>query len=164
VIDVRAATDDDLPALAAIYNHYVLHSHATFDLEPRDDADRRAWFDEHPDHGPHRLVVAVDGTDVLGYATSSRFNPRAAYDATVSTSVYCAPDAVGRGVGTLLYRELFALLAGEGLHRAIAGIALPNDGSKRLHERFGFTEIGVEHEVGRKFDRWWDVLVLEKAL
>ena len=93
---------------------------------------------------------------MLGYATSSPFHPKAAYATTVETSVYCDAAAVGRGIGSLLYEHLFDALEGEDVHRAIAGIALPNDGSRRVHRRFGFTEIGVEHEVGRKFGQFWD--------
>lgn len=79
-------------------------------------------------------------------------------------SVYCAPEAAGRGIGTLLYTALFEALAGEDLHRAYAGIALPNEASVRLHDRFGFRHLGTYEEVGRKFDRYWDVAWYEKKL
>ena len=89
---------------------------------------------------------------------------RKAYDTTVETTVYCAPEATGRGIGRLLYAALFDALRGEDLQVAIAAITLPNAGSVALHERFGFTLAGVMHDVGRKFDRYWDVAWYEKRL
>ena len=101
---------------------------------------------------------------VLGYATSSPFRPKPAYSTSVEVSVYCAPEAAGRGIGTLLYKALFEALEGEDLHRAYAGIAQPNEASARLHARFGFRHIGTYEEVGRKFGRYWDVAWYEKKL
>ncbi|GHE76015.1 phosphinothricin N-acetyltransferase [Streptomyces longispororuber] len=101
---------------------------------------------------------------ILGYATSSPLRPKPAYATSVEVSVYCAPEAAGRGVGTLLYRRLLAALEGEDVHRAYAGIALPNPASVRLHERFGFRHLGTYREVGRKFGRYWDVAWYELPL
>jgi phosphinothricin acetyltransferase len=169
---VRAGAEADLEALTEIYNHYVRETSITFDTQPLTPAERRPWLHSHPEDGPYRLLVAQeadfppDGGSprLLGYATSSPFRPRPAYATSVETSVYLAPDAGGRGVGTLLYRHLFEVLAGEDLHRAYAGIALPNEASVRLHQRFGFTHIGTEREVGRKFGRFIDVSRHEKPL
>ena len=163
-LSVRAGTAADLPALTDIYNHYVASSHATFDLTPFSTTERAVWLEHYSATGRHRLLVATDGDDVLGYATSSRFRDKPAYDPSVETTIYLAPDAGGRGIGSLLYAELFAVLAGEDVHRAFAGIALPNDASLALHRSFGFTDVGTFREVGRKFDRWWDVLWLERAV
>jgi phosphinothricin acetyltransferase len=162
---VRPAVDDDVPALTDLYNHYIEHTHTTFDLEPWTVDQRREWFTHYSDTGRHRLLVAVDPTErILGYATSSQFRNKAAYATSVETTVYCGPDAGGRGVGSALYSTLFDVLADEDVHRAYAGIALPNDASLALHRRFGFTEIGTYREVGRKFGRYWDVLWLERPL
>jgi phosphinothricin acetyltransferase len=162
---VRDGLDGDLDQLTAIYNHYVATSHATFDIEPFTvDQRRQAWFDHFAPDGPHRLLVAVEDDAVLGYATSGPYRVKPAYVTTVAVSVYCAPEATGQGVGTRLYEQLFAALDGQGLHRAVAGITMPNEASLALHRRFGFTEIGTETEVGRKFDRYWDVLRLERPL
>ena len=109
------------------------------------------------------LVAELDG-GVAGFATSSVFRERAAYSRSVETSVYCDPSATGRGLGTALYTGLFALLATEELHRAYAGIALPNDASEALHRRFGFREVGTYTEVGHKLDQWWDVRWYERPL
>ena len=164
MIVTRPGRVDDLPVLTRIYNHYVENTHVTFDLAPFTVEQRREWFDHYGDGGRHRLLVAVADGDLIGYATSGRFRDKAAYDPSVETTVYCAPDAVGRGAGSALYEALFAELAGEDVHQAFAGVALPNEASLRLHRRFGFAEIGTFREVGRKFGRWWDVTWLQRAL
>jgi phosphinothricin acetyltransferase len=161
---VRAGAPADLPALTAIYNHYVEHTHVTFDIEPFTVEARAAWLEHYDDHGRHRLFVATAGDEVVGYATSSRFRDKAAYATSVESTVYCRPDAVGRGVGDRLYRTLFAALADADVHRAYAGVALPNDASLALHRRHGFTEVGTYREVGRKFGRYWDVIWLERPV
>ena len=162
---IRAATVDDLEALTEIYNHYIVHSAITFDLHPSTTAERRAWFDDHADSGPHRLLVATDERGkIAGYASSSRWRPKPAYNATVEVSVYCHPDACGRGYGTALYRALFAALEQEDVQTIVAGISLPNPASLSLHERCGFRPVGVFHAVGRKFDKLWDVAWFERPL
>lgn len=163
-IHVRPGTLADLPRLTEIYNHYVEHTPITFDTAPFTADERRPWFDAHPETGPHRLLVADSAGTVLGYATSSPFRPKQAYATSVETTVYCAPDAGGRGIGTLLYKELFELLGAEDVHRGYAGIAQPNPASVALHRKFDFQPIGVYREVGRKFDRYWDVAWFERAL
>jgi len=162
---VRSAALSDLPALTAIYNHYVIHTAITFDLQPFEPEERRAWFGDHSSSGRHRLMVAEhDDGSLLGYATTSRWRPKAAYDTTVESSVYCRADAVRRGIGTHLYAALFESLAGEDIHRIVAGIAQPNPASVALHERFGFRQVGVFSSVGRKFGRYWDVAWYERPL
>lgn len=164
VLLVRPGRDDDLPRLTEIYNHWVEHSIVTFDVDPFTVEERRTWLAHYRDGGPHRLLVAAAGSDVIGYATSSAFRPKPGYATSVETTVYCAPEAVGRGVGRALYAELFAVLAGEGLHRAYAGVALPNDASIRLHLQSGFRELGTYREVGRKLGRWVDVRWFERPM
>lgn len=162
---VRPATLDDLPSLTAIYNHYIVNSTITFDVRPFEADERRVWFDDHHASGRHRLVVAAaeDGR-VLGYATTSRWRPKPAYDTTVESSVYCHPDAVGRGIGTQLYAALFQAIAEEDVHRVVAGVAQPNAASVALHQRFGFRQVGVFSSVGRKFNRYWDVAWFERPM
>lgn len=161
---VRAATEADLERLTDIYNYYVLNTQATFDIEPRTPEQARAWFSHYPAKGPHRLLVADDDGTITGFATSSPFRERAAYATSVETSVYCDPGRVGRGIGTALYAQLFEEIDGEDIHRAYAGISLPNEASIRLHERLGFSKIGEYTEVGRKFGRYWNVAWYEKRL
>jgi phosphinothricin acetyltransferase len=162
---VRSATFEDLQALTDIYNHYIVNTAITFDLQTFTAATRRGWFEEHEVSGPHRLLVATDsGGTCLGYASSSRWRPKPAYNTTVEASVYCHPDAVGRGCGTALYRSLFAALAHEDIQTIVAGVSLPNPASLSFHEKFGFRPVGVFHQVGRKFDRFWDVAWFERPL
>ncbi|MFC0842836.1 GNAT family N-acetyltransferase [Streptomyces noboritoensis] len=161
---VRAGAEDDLEELTRIYNHYVVSTPITFDIEPFTAEQRRPWLESHPDHGRHRLLVAEEGGKVLGYATSSPFRPKQAYETSVETSVYVAPEQVGRGVGGLLYASLFEVLEQEDVRQALAGIALPNEASRRLHLRFGFEPVGVYREVGRKFGKFWDVAWFQRSL
>ncbi|MDT0403219.1 MULTISPECIES: GNAT family N-acetyltransferase [Streptomyces] len=165
-VQVRPGVEDDLTDLTDLYNHYVRETAITFDTAPFTPQERLPWLLSHPVDGPYRLMVATDtgSRRILGYATSSPFRPKPAYATSVETTVYVAPDAGGRGIGTLLYKALFEALAGEGLHRACAGVTQPNDASTRLHERFGFRYVGTYREVGRKFGRWWDVAWYEKEL
>jgi len=162
--EVRAATLDDLSALNDIYNQYVAETHYTFDVEPMTPDARREWFRHYDTSGRYRLVVAVSNGAVIGYASSSRFRPKPAYETSVETSVYLAPDTVGRGAGSRLYEVLFKALEGEDVHRAYAGIALPNPASIGLHERFGFKRVAHFTEQGRKFERYWDVAWYEKPI
>ncbi|MEU3173782.1 MULTISPECIES: GNAT family N-acetyltransferase [unclassified Streptomyces] len=179
---VRPGAEGDLPALTDLYNQYVRETPITFDTAVLTPDDRRPWLLSHPVDGPYRLMVATtaptpapeaeaatattaaDTGRILGYATSSPFRAKPAYATSVETTVYVAPDAGGRGIGSLLYTALFEALAGEDLHRAYAGIAQPNEASTRLHRRFGFRHTGTFREVGRKFDRYWDVAWYEKEL
>ncbi len=169
-VQVRLGVESDLDALTNIYNHYVRETPITFDTAVFSPEERRPWLLSHPEDGPYRLKVAVDGTfqgnsqRILGYATSSPYRAKPAYSTSVEVTIYLAPDAGGRGIGTLLYKALFADLATEDVHRAYAGIAQPNEASTRLHERFGFRPVGTYQEVGRKFGRYWDVAWYEKEL
>jgi 2-haloacid dehalogenase len=163
-VSIRPARTADLVALTDIYNHYVMSGPATFDIDPFHAAERREWFDHYAPSGPYRLLVAEQDGRVIGYASSGRFRPKAAYDRSIETTVYLGPGTEGRGVGSMLYQHLFDDLRAEDLHRAYAAITLPNPGSVALHRRFGFAEIGTMREVGHKHGRWWDVLWMERPL
>ncbi|HJT42655.1 MAG TPA: GNAT family N-acetyltransferase [Rhizomicrobium sp.] len=154
---IRRAEQSDLAALLDIYNHYVRETPITFDIEPRTLAQRQAWLDGFAPSGRYQCFVAVMNGQAIGWASSHRYNERAAYDTTVVSSVYLAPDATGQGLGRRLYAALFEALAGEDIHRVFGGITLPNEASVRLHRAFGFVPIGIYREVGRKFGRYWDV-------
>jgi phosphinothricin acetyltransferase len=136
----------------------------TVDLKPFSVAERGEWFRHYSAIGPDRLLIAETDGRVVGYVTSSRLHPKAAYETSVETTIYLTPEATGRGVGTALYAALFAALADEDLHRAYAGVTLPNPASVALHRKVGFQSIGVYREVGRKFGKYWDVEWFEKPL
>src|SRR6185436_1097966 len=105
--DVRDAVAADLPALTAIYNHYIVHTPITFDVQLYEPEQRRPWFEDHAPAGRHRLLVAEEDGAAAGYASTSRWRPKPAYETTVESSVYVRADAVGRGIGRDLYAALF---------------------------------------------------------
>ncbi|MEM9908765.1 MAG: N-acetyltransferase family protein [Cyanobacteria bacterium P01_D01_bin.44] len=162
---IRPAVPDDVVPLTELYNDYILKTTITFDVTPYTVERRReTWFNHYKATGRHRLFVAEFNSNLIGYATSSQFRTKAAYDTSVETSIYLHPDAHGQGLGTRLYETLFTALKAEDVHRAYAGITLPNSKSIALHEKFGFQSVGRYREVGRKFDRYWDVEWYEKGL
>lgn len=163
-LEIRPATIADLPQLVEIYNHYIINTPITFDFDPHTVEERRDWFEQFGETGPHRLLVADDGGTILGYACTHQFRTKKAYDTTAETTIYCAHDAVGRGIGAALYSALFEAIAGEDIHMLVAGITLPNAASVALHERFGFKAAGLFHAVGRKFGQYWDVGWYEREL
>ena len=163
-VEIRPAQVADLSAINDIYNQYVIEAHYTFDVEPMSADARGEWFTHYAGSGRYRVMVAVSEGVVIGFASSSGFRPKPAYETSVETSVYLAPESVGRGAGSRLYEALFKALEGEDVHRAYAGIALPNPASIGLHERFGFKRVAHFTEQGRKFGRYWDVAWYEKPL
>ena len=163
-IEIRPAEISDLPALLTIYNYYVENTPITFDVGARTLAQREVWFEQFAGSGPHQCLVGVKNGRPIGWASSVRFKDRAAYDTTIETSIYLAPDEIGQGHGRRLYEALFKAIGGCDLHRAFGGITLPNPASVGVHTALGFTPVGVLHEVGRKFGRYWDVGWYEKPL
>ncbi len=161
---LRHGQADDLEAIHEIYNHYVRSSPATFDLEAMSMTARNSWFEAFSPQGPHRLHVALAGETLLGYATSKAFRPKAAYDSSVETSIYLREGSEGRGIGVKLYSHLLEAVAEAGIHRALAGMTIPNPASVALHEKLGYEFVGTFTEVGFKFDRYWDVSWYEKHL
>jgi phosphinothricin acetyltransferase len=161
---IRFVAPDDLEAVTGIYNHYVVHTPITFDLEPYTPQARRAWIEQFAPATRYQLYVAEREGRVVGYAGSVRFRPKAAYDTSVETTIYLDPAAQGVGLGARLYEVLFDALSGLDIHRVLAGITLPNDPSVALHRRFGFEQAGIMREVGRKAGRYWDVLGMDRAL
>lgn len=163
-LSVREAGEGDLSAITDLYNRYVSETAVNFDIDPFTVEERRVWFAQFAAAGRWRLFVAELDGRFAGYAGSMKHKEKRAYETSVETTIYVEPALSRRGVARGLYGRLFDALAGEDVHRALAGVALPNDASLALHRAFGFTEIGVFHEVGRKFGRYHDVLWLEKRL
>jgi len=163
-VRIRAAVRTDLPALTQTYNYYVVNTAVTFDIDPYTPEKRLSWFEQFAPKGRYRLVIAEQDGKLIGYAGTTRFRPKPAYDTTVETTIYCAPGNVSYVIGSCLYQALFDAIAPEDIHRAVAGYAIPNPASERLHARFGFKQVGIFHEVGRKFGRYWDVMWCEKQL
>jgi phosphinothricin acetyltransferase len=162
---IRQAEAKDLNRLVEIYNHYVTETHATFDTVPFAVGARTQWFTQFSTDGPYRLFVAECDGEVAGYASSLPFKTKPAYRTSVETTIYLDPGYAGTGLGLRLYGSLLEALIDEGsLHRAYGGVAQPNPASVALHERLGFKQVATYHEVGYKFDKFWDVHWYEKDL
>ena len=159
----RLVEPRDAEAVRAIYNVEVLESTVTFDLVPRSLAEQLAWIDEHS--GGHPAIVAVDADGrVGGFASLTPYRPRPAYATTVEDSVYVRRDLRGRGVGRLLLDDLVALARDHGFHSVIGRIVGDHEASIGLHAACGFEPVGREREVGRKFNRWLDVVLMQLML
>lgn len=159
MIAIRAATPDDAAAIAAIYAPFVLSGTVSFETEAPDTRQIRARMASSG--GLYPWLVATNGDPegggVLAYAYASQFRDRPAYRYVVETSIYVAGAVQGQGAGRLLYEALIDTLRVQGFTQAIGAIALPNDGSIRLHEAVGFRRAGVYREVGYKQGQWIDV-------
>ncbi len=159
---MRVATVDDAEAIRGIYNPEVLESTVTFDLVPRSLEEQRAWLVARS--GIHAVLVAEDAGEVVGFASLSPYKERPAYSTSVEDSVYVRRDQQGRGVGKALLAELLELATSHGFHAVMGRIVGGHDASIRLHRSVGFEIVGTEREVGRKFGRWLDVVVMQKLL
>ena len=159
---VRPAGRADAEAIRSIYNVEVLESTVTFDLVPRTPAEQLAWLDEHA--GAHPAVVAVVGKLVVGFGSLSPYRDRPAYATSVEDSVYVHRDHRGHGVGRLLLEELVQRGRDHGFHAVIARIVGGHEASIALHRSCGFEPVGVEREIGRKFKRWLDVMLMQRLL
>jgi phosphinothricin acetyltransferase len=153
----------DAGGVAAIYNHYVEHTIVTFEESVVPDAEMARRVAAVVDVGLP-WIVAEEGGRVVGYAYAGPWKGRSGYRHTVETSVYLAPDAVGRGLGTALCLDVLARVRDRGTHAVIAGIALPNPASVRLHENLGMRRVATFPEVGLKFGRWIDVAYWQRLL
>lgn len=162
-VAVRTARSDDAAAIAAIYAHHVAHGTASFDTEPRSDADVAARITECSTRGWPFLVADVGG-EVIGYAYATQFRDRPAYRSTCENSIYVSPKHVGRGVGTLLLDALVKAAADAGFRQMIAVIGGAEPASVALHAKSGFVEAGRMRSVGRKFGLWLDTLYMQLSL
>ncbi|MCT1479290.1 GNAT family N-acetyltransferase [Microbacterium sp. p3-SID336] len=162
-VHIRDAEDSDLDAITAIHNHAVVHTTAIWNEEAVDRADRAAWLADRTARG-YPVLVAVDGADVLGYASYAQWRPHSGYRLTVEHSVYVRGDQRGRGIGRTLMRALIDRARAAGLHVMIGGVESGNTASIALHERLGFAEVGRMPQVGAKFGRWLDLSMLQLVL
>jgi len=162
-VTTRLAARSDAEAIREIYNHEVLNTTVTFDLVARTLEEQVTWIDDHS--GGHPAIVALDGAgQVVGFGALSPWRPRPAYSPTVEDSVYVRGDHRGEGVGRILLSELVSLAGSHGFHSVMARIVGGHDASMALHGSCGFVETGTEREVGRKFGRWLDVVLMQRML
>lgn len=161
---LRNSLDADLPAITAIYRHAVLHGTGTFELDPPDEAEMGRRRAEVLGRQLPWLVAERDGV-VLGYAYANYFRPRMAYRFCLEDSIYLAPEAQGAGVGSLLLAELIARCEAAGARQMVAVIGdSANAGSIGVHRRLGFRDMGVMQAAGWKFERWLDVVFMQREL
>ena len=161
-VTLRDATVADAGAINDIYNHYVHTSTCTFQAVDVTEAERVAWLEEHDE--AHPAVVAERDGVVVAWGSLSRFRARHAYDPTVEVSVYVDAAHVRQGLGRTILDHLIGRARAAGHHAVMALIAADQGASVALHARFGFTEVGRLREVGCKFDRWLDVIYMERVL
>jgi len=159
---IRLARMDDLDAINAIYNHYILHSTCTYQETPESMEDRRKWFAHRG--APHPVTVAELNGSIVGWGSLSAYHARSAYRHTVENSIYVDQALQGRGIGSALLRDLIERARALGHHAIIAGIDGDQTASIALHAKFGFEQVGHLREVGFKFDRWLDVIYMELRL
>lgn len=163
VASVRPARRADLPAILAIYNEAVLHTTASYDLEPVSLESRLAWFDHKCSGGWPVLVIERQGRTV-GWSSYGPFRDKPGYRHTVEHSVYVAADARGRGLGTALLNPLIERAGADGHHVMVAGVDADNAGSLRFHERLGFVQVAHFRQVGHKFGRWLDLVFVQRQV
>ncbi|NNE12989.1 MAG: N-acetyltransferase [Ilumatobacter sp.] len=163
-VTIRLATAADAPAIVEIYNREVTDSTATFDLVPRSVEAQRTWLAERS--GAFAAIVGVDPSSrrVVSFAALSPYKDRPAYRTTVEDSIYVHRDFGGRGIGRQMLSHLLDVARSSGFHTVIARIEATSESSRTLHARCGFELVGIEREVGRKFNRWLDVAVMQKRL
>lgn len=161
-MELQLATLDDAEAIRDIYNLEVTTSTVTFDLVPRSPEEQRAWQAERS--GARAVLVAVADGTLLGFGSLSPWRDRPAYATTVEDSVYVHRDHQGQGIGRALLTELVATATAHGFHACMARIVGGHDASIALHAGCGFEVIGTELEVGRKFGKWLDVVIMERVL
>ena len=155
-VEIRPAVPADAEALSRIYNHYVSHTHVTFEEEPVTPGEMARRMEGVVDAGFHWVVAECIGK-LVGYAYACPWRPRKSYRFSAEGTVYIDPAFTGRGIGSQLYRTLLPALRTRGLRVVVGVIALPNDASVCLHERFGFKKVAHLEEIGFKFGRWIDV-------
>jgi phosphinothricin acetyltransferase len=156
----RPATVEDLKAITDIYNEAILTTDATFDLEPKTEDERGAWLAGHDSMHPV-LVAELDGV-VIGWASLSEWSSRAAYAGTAEVSLYIKDKFRGKGAGRRLLEDIMQAGERAGLHTVLARITTGNTVSIHLHESSGFKHVGVMREVGQKFGRMLDVLLMQR--
>ena len=163
-MQVRDARAADAEAIAEIYNDAVLNTTAIWNDVTVDAADRAVWITQRQESGFPVLVSTDDDDDVVGYAAYGSFRPHDGFRHTVEHSVYVRGDQRGSGIGGTLMTQLIERARENGVHVMVAAIESGNTGSLRLHEKFGFVETGRMPEVGTKFGRWLDLVLLQLAL
>lgn len=162
-VSIRPAAERDIESIRDIYNYFVTRSTATFADKEETIEDRRAWFDSHVSNNLPVLVAELDGR-VVGWASLSYYHQRCAYRQSVELSFYIHHEFLSRGIGKQLTEKLIQAARENGCHCILSLVCSENDASIALLNKFGFVAVGDLKEVGRKFDRWLNVIILQKML
>ena len=162
-VTVRDAGEDDVPGILSIYNDVIASSTAVYRETPATLDDRRQWFNGRREQS-YPVLVAVDDSAILGFASYGDFRTWPGYRFTVEHTVHIHADERGRGLGTLLMRELMRRATAQGKHVMVGAVDADNEASLRFHERLGFIRAARLHQVGFKFGRWLDLVFVERVL
>ncbi|MFA0016611.1 N-acetyltransferase family protein [Vibrio lentus] len=161
-MEIRVGTLPDITGITDIFNFYIKHTNARFEEEEFTLENRQQWFAQFSNNSKHQLYVATENSALLGFACSQQYRAMSAFEDTVEVTVYLAEEATGKGLGSKLYSQLFSSISTHGVHRALSGVALPNDASSALHKSFGFREVGVFNEYAKKNGQYISSMWLEK--
>ncbi len=162
-IEIRKATQEDLPAILAIVNFSILHSTAIYDYEIRTLEEQKIWFEDKL-KARYPVIVATIDNSITGFGSYDAFRYKAAYQFTVEHSVYVSEEYKGKGIGKVLLENLIETATTNGFHTMIGCIDAENEGSIAFHEKFGFINTGSIKQVGYKFDRWLDLVIMQLIL
>ncbi|MBC7005014.1 N-acetyltransferase [Photobacterium sp. BZF1] len=163
-MDIRKGYLSDIAGITDIFNFYIEHTNARFEVAQFSIENRQEWFSQFSSNPKHQLFVATENGELLGFACSQPYRDISAFEDTVEVTVYLASTAKSKGIGSKLYARLFSSIVDHGVHRALSGVALPNDASIALHKRFGFREIGIFNEYAKKKGEYISSVWLEKVL
>ncbi|MCG6489511.1 N-acetyltransferase family protein [Vibrio parahaemolyticus] len=162
-MEIRTGKLEDVAGITDIFNFYIEQTNARFDEVPFTLENRYKWFSQFSSTTKNQLYVANANGVLLGFACSQQYRAISAFDDTVQVTVYLAQEANGKGLGSKLYTQLFSSIRVYGVHRVLSGVALPNDASVALHNRFGFREVGVFNDYAKKHGQYMSSVWFEKA-
>lgn len=162
-VQIREAVLDDIPSILEIVNHYIAHDTCIYDIEPRAIDFQIAWFEIQMNLG-NPVLVAEENSKLLGFASYAQFRPKVGYKFSMEHSVYLHPSEKGRGIGKLLLLSLINKAKQQNIHALIGGIDATNIDSIEFHKKLGFEVVGKMNEVGYKFNKWLDLVWMQKII
>ena len=162
-VQIVEATKADIPQILEIVNHNIVHETCIYDIEKRTLAAQLLWFENQLNQN-YPVIVAKNGDKILGYASYAQYRPKVGYQFTMEHSIYIHPEFQNQGIGKVLLTELIGLATKNNVHVLIGGIDANNQSSIEFHQQFGFEIVGRMNEVGYKFDRWLDLVWMQKTL
>ena len=160
---IVAATKNDVPQILDIVNHYIENDTCIYDLEPRALEKQMEWFENQTSNNYPVLAAKIDN-QLIGFASYSQFRPKVGYKFCMEHSVYVAHNQKGNGAGKMLLQALINIAEEQKIHTLIGGIDANNQNSIEFHKQFGFEIVGRMNEVGYKFDRWLDLVWMQKTI